>query len=422
MYPNGILRSVLLAIALILTAAFLAFAAPARAEDANGGAPGAWLSQYTGARTLGLGGAFVATADEPLGVLWNPAGLSRLDQNEARFETARLFEGTSLNGLSFALPGSRFPSFGVSMVTMRSGDFERTNELNDPLGTFNTGDTAFIITASKNLSPRLSLGGNLKIARQSVEDWSGGGIGVDLGAMYNVTPNVRVGLSILNLAGPSIRLRNTDESFPTEYRAGLTSAILGGRGIVSAELDQVAGIGTRLRAGSEYWVQPSLGLRVGYNDQAPAGGFSYRLQQGLQFDYGLTDHDLGITHRVGFSYRFGGFFASSRAVPEVFSPTGQQSVTKIHLQARTKAEAEDWNLTIINKSDEVVRRYAGKGVPPAHLVWDGKDETGLPLPDGVYRYHLVVHDGEGREITSPTHSVEIATGGPQGTIQFLPGD
>ena len=105
--------------------------ATAPAEDQNGGAPGAWLSSYTGARTLGLGGAFVATADEPLGVVWNPAGLSRLDQNEARFETAHLFEGTALNSLSFAVPGSRLPSFGVSMIHLSSGDFERTNELND---------------------------------------------------------------------------------------------------------------------------------------------------------------------------------------------------------------------------------------------------------------------------------------------------
>ena len=66
-------------------------AVPARAQDETGGMPGEWLSRYSSARSLGLGGAFVAVADDPLGVLWNPAGLSVMDQNRLSFETARMF-------------------------------------------------------------------------------------------------------------------------------------------------------------------------------------------------------------------------------------------------------------------------------------------------------------------------------------------
>jgi len=178
----------------------------------------------------------------------------------------------------------------------------------------------------------------------------------------------------------------------------------------------------RFHGGSEYWIQPAIALRVGYHDTYPAGGFSYRIDPRMQLDYALSDHELGFTHRIGLSYRFGGFFASSRAVPEIFSPTGEQSVTKIHLEARTKAETESWSLAIVDKNAETVRRFAGKGVPPAHLVWDGKDETGLPLPDGAYHYQLEVRDRDGREVVSPLQLVEISTSGPQGSIEVLPGD
>ena len=41
----------------------------ARAQDQIGGVPGEWLSRYLGARTAGMGGAFVAVSDEALGVL-----------------------------------------------------------------------------------------------------------------------------------------------------------------------------------------------------------------------------------------------------------------------------------------------------------------------------------------------------------------
>src|SRR5437867_337528 len=116
--------------------------AAAFGQTASGGAPGSWLSEYAGARTVGLGGAFVATADDALGVLWNPAGLQWMDQNQAMFESVRLFENTSINSLSFAIPGSRLPSLGVSMVALSSGQFQRTDELNNPLGTFSEGETA----------------------------------------------------------------------------------------------------------------------------------------------------------------------------------------------------------------------------------------------------------------------------------------
>jgi hypothetical protein len=61
-------------------------------------------------------------------------------------------------------------------------------------------------------------------------------------------------------------------------------------------------------------------------------------------------------------------------------------------------------------------------MPPAHLVWDGKDEVGLPLPDGAYHYQLAVRDREGRDVTSSVELVEISTSGPEGSIEVLPGD
>jgi hypothetical protein len=395
-------------------------AAPAAAQDESGGAPGSWLSQYVTARTMGLGGAFVAVADEASTAVWNPAGLAQLVPNELRFETARLFEDTSVNALNFAVPGNKLPSFGLSIVYLNSGNFERTNSMNDPLGTFSEGETAYILSMAKNLNTRLALGANAKLVRQSVEDFAGNGFGFDIGGIYCLTPSIKVGASVLNLGGPSITLRDSKETYPIEYRAGFSAAVLRGRGLLTAELDQADGPGTRIRAGTEYWVQNSIGLRVGMDDQEACGGLSYRFSGKYQFDYGVLDHALGMMHRLGLTYRFGGFFASAKADPPVFSPTGEKAVTKIDLNARTKGQPESWTLTMSNKSDQVVRTFGGKGLPPAHLLWDGKDETGLPLPDGSYRYTLTVLDTDGSEIESQTRVIEISTGGPQGSVPVIP--
>ncbi|HKQ20390.1 MAG TPA: PorV/PorQ family protein [Candidatus Eisenbacteria bacterium] len=400
--------------------AILAFPAGAFAEEESGGAPGSWLSQYVTARALGLGGAYVGTADDASAVVWNPASLATLVPNEVRFETAQLFEDTYVHALNFAVPGNRLPSFGLSIVTLRSGEFDRTNELNDPLGTFREVETAYLFTMSRNITPKFALGTNVKLITQSVEDFSGTGVGFDVGAVMNVTPTVRVGASILNVGGPNLTLRDTKETYPIEFRGGFSATVLRGRGLLTAEVDQSQGPGIRFRGGSEYWVQPAFALRVGLDDQNPGGGMSYRFAGNYQFDYGVMDHPLGLTHRVGLTYRFGGFFAKAKAEPEIFSPTGERAVTKIDLNARTKAELESWKLDILNKADEVVRSFGGKGQPPAHIQWDGKDETGLPLADGEYRYRLVVNDADGRVIESRVHAVTISTGGPQGEVPVIP--
>ena len=92
---------------------------PTLAADQTGGIPGEWLSSYLGVRSAGMGGAFVAAADSPTGVVWNPAGLSFMLQNEVHLETARLFESTSVNGLSFAIPARRLPSASGAPVSTR---------------------------------------------------------------------------------------------------------------------------------------------------------------------------------------------------------------------------------------------------------------------------------------------------------------
>jgi hypothetical protein len=388
-------------------------------EDPTNGVPGDWLSRYAGARSVGMGGAFVASMDSPLGSLWNPAGLSVLSQNQVSLETSRLFESTSMHALGFAMPSQRLPSFGLSIFNLRSGDFERTNDLNQSLGTFDESDLAFLLTASKNLTRQLALGVTAKVVQQSLDEQSAVGVGGDVGVLYDISPSIRVGASVLNVGGPTMKFRAVDETFPVEFRMGVAIRLLDGRGLVSAEFDHRGGPGATLRTGGEFWVAHGLALRLGYDDTAPTGGFSYEISPAFRFDYGVSNHDLGVTHRVGLSHRFGGFFASSKAEPRVFSPIGSKSVTKIHLQARTKAEVTSWSLEIVDQSGRVVRRFGGKGNPPSHVMWDGKDSAGLPLADGVYKYQLTVKDAHAQTMTGQERQVEITTEGPEASVPVI---
>ena len=400
----------------VFMALALCFASPALAEEAVYGQPGDWLSSYNTARTAAMGGAYVANAGGALGPIWNPAGLSRMLQNQAHFETASLFGESRVTAFSFALPGKTLPSVGISIVSLSSGEFEQTNELNDVLGTFSEEDLAVYLTGSKAFSPMVSVGANLKLVRQSIEEFSGGGVGLDLGLMLNFGPHWRVGASALNLGGPTLTLRETDESYPAELRGGVSWRSLGGKASVSVEVDTRPGPGAVLRAGGEFWVHRSFALRAGYGDERVGAGMSFRIAHAFRIDYGAQDNELGMLHRFGLVYEFGGFSASSQAVPAVFSPTGENSITTFHLKAHTRGEPAQWKLTIIDKHQQIVRRFGGKGSPPAHVLWDGTDEAGMPLPDGRYSYSLIVLDAEDVEIDAQKREVEIFTQGPQGSV------
>src|SRR5206468_4055083 len=180
---------------------------------------------------------------------------------------------------------------------------------------------------------------------------SAGGFGADVGAMFQALPTLRVGVSVLNLGGPSITLRATPETFPVQMRAGVSLGVLGGRGQIAAEVDRTGDAALRLHGGTEYWIQPAMALRVGVDGDRATGGFAYQIGPRYQLDYGVADHPLGL--------------------------------------------------------------------PPPHVQWDGKDETGMPVADGLYTYRLVVKDKQGRILTSSTRRVEVSTGGPQGDVPVM---
>src|SRR5208283_672158 len=131
-----------------------------------------------------------------------------------------------------------------------------------------------------------------------------------------------------------------------------------------------------------------------------------------KIDYSFASEALGYSHRLSITYAFGGFDVNLSADPRIFSPVGIRKTTTLSIYAMTKYEITDWELDIINEDGDVVRTYSDEEKPPASVMWDGKDDRGLPVGDGEYVCEMKIKDKNGKEIKSNDEKVKVSSALP----------
>lgn len=96
---------------------------------------------------------------------------------------------------------------------------------------------------------------------------------------------------------------------------------------------------------------------------------------------------------------------------------GEDDSTSYLLEVPVLAGVERWELVVRNAADEVVRRYTGGARIPDELAFDGRDDAGRNLPEGVYRARLdVVYENGNRPHAEPPE-LAIDLTGPSATIK-----
>ena len=251
-----------------------------------------------GARSLGLGGAFVAVADDATAAWANPSGLMQLARPEISLEGRSWNEdreGTATNQsnlgfLSFVLPREKW-SIAIYGQTLSSLEFPTPLQVNsevDPLSGLVIGN--FGVSAALRLSESVSIGFGLTAFAgvftegsfdpdQTEPFWddnaeadAGATAGVlwSLGEAWSLGASYRSGADFTFADGGRATI-------PDILAAGARWRSAGGNAIVAAEVEQLAGIEnrTRFHLGGE-WVflkaKPLIGLRAGawYDPQGGA--------------------------------------------------------------------------------------------------------------------------------------------------------
>lgn len=171
-----------------------------------------FLEVGVGSRAIGMGGAFVAVANDVSALYWNPAGLCRLEQGEAVFERVEWLADISFNYLGAALPFQRWGTAGVFLNAMTIPHMKvRTVDYPDGTGEeFDASSYAFGLTYSFGLTDRFSLGFTGKYVSERIWHEKTSTVAVDIGTLYHTGfGSLRIGAAISNF-GPALQMDGSD--------------------------------------------------------------------------------------------------------------------------------------------------------------------------------------------------------------------
>jgi len=267
--------------------------AMAFAQDDAGTA--AYLELGTHARSLGMGGAFVALADDAAALQANPAGLATL----ARWELASLV-ATGYGAFQYGTLELAGPGLAAGYQWLTSSRIEARDEQGLPTGTFGLSVAAIRLGAAGWLGP-VAAGASLTYTHEDLAVVRGQGFTADVGLLAPLG-SLQLGLVARNLWGSMTYASGLSDPLDPAYLLGIAWV----RDPFTLALEYE--LGGALRAGAEIWMAPSFALRGGLarlrEDVSLTCGLGVNLGP-LRVDYGyLQPRLLPGSHRLSLGYRF----------------------------------------------------------------------------------------------------------------------
>lgn len=294
-----------------------------------------FLTIPVGPRASGMGGAFVATADDATSAFWNAGGLTQiLDNFTLAVARTDWLVGTKLNWIAVAV---RIDQDNAAAVTLNQLDYGKT-PITTPVAPNGTGqdwsaqDIAVGVSYARNLTDRFSIGGTVKFIDEQIWNESATAFAMDMGLLFKTGfHGVRLGMNIANF-GTEMQMSGKDLLEPidlTPGQAGGNSNLVGLLGTKSWPLPLVftVGLGTDIvksdqvrwavdvdalypnnadgyiNLGMEVAWDHMLSFRAGYNSL-----FEQYAEQGLTLGAGLEYNFGGMETRVDYSYMDFGVF------------------------------------------------------------------------------------------------------------------
>ncbi|MFQ6065906.1 MAG: hypothetical protein ACE5K3_01345 [bacterium] len=266
-------------------------------------------------RAVGMGGTFVAIADDYGACHFNPAGLVQIRQRELGTMHADLYSLGLLHHyfLSFVEPSTGMGAGGISWSRL-SADLE-PEKWNYDLIFYSYGQ--FLSTAQPSLKEIFSSWGvNIKYLKQTTTWEEASGYGLDA-AFFIRRRKFSCGTKVENLISQVKWGTGRRESIPLTVKLG-TAYRFSPRGLLALDIGASREDFPReIRLGGEWWPIKALGVRLGvvkifqkFADFRITAGLGFHIPIGkkvgrVELNYAFSyNQDLRDTHRFSLSYSF----------------------------------------------------------------------------------------------------------------------
>ncbi len=317
-------------LAVLLAVSISTAAAQSSNVSKRGTTAAPFLKIPQGARALGMGGAFVASAEGPSAMYWNPAGITEVPGVQVLVEHTNWIADIQYEYLGATVGLGTMGAVGVNVTVSNIGDMKVTTvDQQDGTGeVFGVTDLAVGLSYGLKLTDNFAIGFNPKVIYQKIWKMSATGFGIDLGIKYR-TPfkGIVLGMAVTNFGSKMqmtgenglvlydpdptssgnnghipAYLSTNEWELPLNFTVGLAYDVpIGslGRLTIAADAMHPNDNYESVNAGGEYVFQDFLYLRAGMKSI-----FQTQSEEGLTFGVGIKQFVLGnVEFSVDYAYQ-----------------------------------------------------------------------------------------------------------------------
>ena len=294
---------------------------------------GEFLTHGVGARALGMGSAFVAVANDVTSGYWNPAGIADAEARSVHLMHSETFgDVVNYDTGAYVHPLSADAALAVTVIRLAVDDIPFTGDFNvsdegvvqyneDDIIWESDSEMAALISYARRSSERLRVGGNLKLIRKSIGNYSCYGLGFDLAGQYDVTERATLGINVRDVTTTFLvwDTKERERIMPTvKVGVAYTMPVSSMDGVVTAAVDadvrfenrrladeyHIGAVSADTHYGVEFLYRDIVGVRTGLAMGQLTAGAGLSLA-GFTVDYAFGKHEyLDSSHRVSASYGF----------------------------------------------------------------------------------------------------------------------
>ncbi len=284
----------------------------AQSPSSTAGSAGAlFLRSGLSTRVAGMGEAFTAVSDDENALFYNPAGLANIKKGALALNHTQWFEDIKMDNVVFGYNFDRKFGIAVSISHLWMPALMGKDAYGNATEEFNVSSSIVQLGLGYRIHPSLFLGVGIKYFQDNLADVTASGIGIDAGLyMYTFIPGLTLGLAVQNF-GNDVQYDSQLEKLPLLFRAGLAYKIRGIPWRIAVDAYKSIDTDISFNAGMEYTFLKTFSLRIGNqfkNNHSfqPGYGAGFNISNRYLVDYTYYNlSDLGNTHRIGFTFRFG---------------------------------------------------------------------------------------------------------------------